>query len=193
MLLGPSYELLDEVTSIFARFDADPKASRLEAALALLLCVGQLLVAVGDQVAREVQKALSEQHLRATVGWVPKMDGPRLTEALQGGVVADQVWSNLLTGGCIGDSAEALKKAATVLADRLLVDADWVQTNYLRAFTRGLAILSGTTSLYPQDVEHAQVPRCSPALVHLNGISAHIDRWAVGAFPALGHKRQPGK
>lgn len=194
------YETLDEVTPAVARWEKGSGAAHVESALALLLCVGQCLVAAREELEPEVRQRLGEQHLRVTVGWTRKIDRARASALVQWDGVAAHVWSNLLTGGCIADATELLVNAAEGLADRLLVDGDWARTQYLASFLGGLTALSGKTFPAQEDVPDAPVrmggdfrhpggrgtvPACTPALAHIDGVGRKIDRWAREAFPTL--------
>jgi hypothetical protein len=194
------YDLLREMTPAFAVSDQRPSVANVEAALALLLCVGQVVVHLREGLAPDMRERLAEQHLRVTVGWTRKIDRARASALVQWDGVAAHVWSNLLTGGCIAEAKEPLVNAAEALADRLVVDGDWARTQYLANFLGGLTILSGKTFPAQEDVRDAPVrmgggyrhpggrgtvPACTPALAHIDGVERKIDRWAHEAFATL--------
>lgn len=193
------YDLLEKVTPTFAGRDEESGAAHVEAALALLLCVGQFLVVARERLEPEMRQRLGEQHLRVTVGWTQKTDRP--SDLVQWDDVAAHVWSNLLTGGCIAGAAQSVVSAATALAGRLVVDQSWAWNEYLANFLRGLTVLSGRAFPAQEQARDTPerfmgrgfghpsgrlgIPTCMAALTCLNGVERGIDHWAREAFPAL--------
>ncbi len=198
--------LQDSIPSL-ARADQPTTHRPLRDGLALLLFVVLLAVARRESLSSSDRSKLAVGVLAAATAWVDS-EGNRATELLSDPEVAEMVWSILISAGCVADSGDQIREAATALRPHLDVTRGSAWSSYNVAFVVGIHILAGMPadeadeladfvgdkgpySLGPSDYDNipplGRAPSCNRnATAHFEASVDDANAWALLNFPALG-------